>query len=78
METPKRVLCHTVSEDPDEMLHDAAFHQGLHCLLKLKHLSGTRIHVHHNLDNSTFPPSKNILSSPILIALISGSTVAQW
>ena len=21
----------TNSEDPDEMLHDAAFHQGLHC-----------------------------------------------
>ena len=21
------------SEDPDEMLHNAAFHQGLHCLL---------------------------------------------
>ena len=21
------------SEDPDEMQHDAAFHQGLHCLL---------------------------------------------
>ena len=24
------------SEDPDEMLQDAAFHQGLHCLLKKK------------------------------------------
>ena len=24
------------SEDPDEMQHNAAFHQGLHCLLKLK------------------------------------------
>ena len=23
------------SEDPDEMQHDAAFHQGLHCLLRL-------------------------------------------
>ena len=22
------------SEDPDEMLHNVAFHQGLHCLLK--------------------------------------------
>ena len=22
------------SEDPDEMLHKAAFHQGLHCLLR--------------------------------------------
>ena len=24
------------SEDPDEMLHNAAFHQGLHCLLRQK------------------------------------------
>ena len=24
------------SEDPDEMQHDAAFHQGLHCLLSFK------------------------------------------
>ena len=24
----------TNSEDPDEMLHFAAFHQGLHCLLR--------------------------------------------
>ena len=24
------------SEDPDEMPHNAAFHQGLHCLLRLK------------------------------------------
>ena len=24
----------TNSEDPDEMLHDAAFHQGLHFLLR--------------------------------------------
>ena len=26
------------SEDPDEMLHTAAFHQGLHCLLSEKEL----------------------------------------
>ena len=24
----------TNSKDPDEMLHNAEFHQGLHCLLK--------------------------------------------
>ena len=24
------------SEDPDEMQHNVAFHQGRHCLLKLK------------------------------------------
>ena len=29
------------SEDPDEMQHDAAFHQGLNCLLRLKQPSGT-------------------------------------
>ena len=32
------------SEDPDEMQHNAAFHQCLHCLLLLKQLSGTEIH----------------------------------
>ena len=35
LETPKRVSL-TNSEDPDEMQHNAAFHQGLHCLLRLK------------------------------------------
>ena len=34
------------SEDPDEMQHNATFHQGLHCLLRLKQPSGTEIH--HN------------------------------
>ena len=34
------------SEDQDEILHNAAFYQGLHCFLRLKHLSGTDIH--HN------------------------------
>ena len=38
------------SEDPDEMQHNAAFHQGLHCLLKSKQCSGTEI---HNLEKST-------------------------
>ena len=40
------------SEDPDEMQHNAAFHQGLHCLLRLKQPSVTEIHVHHNIENS--------------------------
>ena len=30
----------TNSEDPDEMQHNAAFHQGLHCLVRLKQPSG--------------------------------------
>ena len=29
----------TFSENPDEMLHYAAFHQGQHCLLRLKQSS---------------------------------------
>ena len=34
------------SDDPDEMQHDAAFHQGLHCLQTLKQPSGTEIHLY--------------------------------
>ena len=36
------------TEDLDEMQHDAAFHQGLHCLLRLKQPSGKEIH--HDLE----------------------------
>ena len=36
------------SEDPDEMQHKAAFHLGLHCLLRLKQPPGKEIH--HNLE----------------------------
>ena len=32
-------------EDPDEMQHDAAFHQGLYCLQILKQPPGTDIQV---------------------------------
>ena len=56
------------SEDPDEMQHNAAFHQGLHCLLKLKQPSGTEIH--HNLEYSTCGPLKYTMGSPILIISI--------
>ena len=31
------------SEEPDETQHCAAFHQRLHCLLRLKQPSGTEI-----------------------------------
>ena len=55
-------------EDPDEMQHNAAFHQGLHCLLRLKQPSGTEIH--HNLENSTFVPFKYTMGSPINIVSI--------
>ena len=33
------VLTSAGSEDSDEMLHNAAFHQGLHCLLTQKRIS---------------------------------------
>ena len=49
------------SEDPDEMQHNAAFHQCLHCLLRL----GTEIH--HNIENSTCNPLKYKMGSSILI-----------
>ena len=51
-------------EDPDEMQHNAAFHQGLHCLLRLKQTSGTKIY--HNCD-----PLKHKMGNPILIVSIS-------
>ena len=35
-----------ISEDVDEMQHNAAFHSGLHCLLRSKQTSG--IEIHHN------------------------------
>ena len=53
------------SEDPDEMQHNAAFHQGLHCLLRL----GTEIH--HNIENSTCDPLKYKMGSSILIVSLS-------
>ena len=33
------------SEDPDEMQHNAAFHQGLHCLQRLKKSSGIELYL---------------------------------
>ena len=38
-------------EDPDEMQHNAAFHQDLQCLLRLKQSLGTGIH--HFRDRNT-------------------------
>ena len=54
----------TNSEDQDEMQHNAAFHQGLHFLLRLKQPAGTVIR--HNLENSTCDPLKYSIGSPIL------------
>ena len=56
------------SEDSDEMQHYAAFHQGLHCLLRLKQPSGAEIH--HNLENFTCHPLHHTMDKPILIVSI--------
>ena len=58
----------TNSKDPDEMQHNAEFHQGLHCLLRLKQPSG--IEIHHNLENSSCDPLKYTIGIPILIVSI--------
>ena len=52
------------SVDPDEMQHNAAFHLGLHCLLRLKPPLGTEIH--HDLENFICDPLKYTIGSPIL------------
>ena len=56
------------SKDPDEMQHNAAFHQGRHCLLRLKQPSGTEIP--HTFELSTCDPLKYLVSYPILIVSI--------
>ena len=56
------------SEDPDEMQQKAAFHQGMHCLLRLKQHLGTEIH--NYCENSSSDTLKYTMGSPILIALI--------
>ena len=53
------------SEDPDEMQHYAAFHQGLHYLLRLKQPSGTK--TPGNLENSTCDPFKYTMGSPMYL-----------
>ena len=43
------------SEDPDEMQHNAAFHEGLYCLLILKGQSGTEnINIKKNLPATSY------------------------
>ena len=37
------------SEDPDEMQHHAAFHQGLHCLITIKTTFRDSSIIHHTL-----------------------------
>ena len=54
------------SEDPDEMLHNAAFHQGLHCLLRQKQISEKEIHFYFEI--ITCDPSIYIMDHPRFIA----------
>ena len=53
------------SEYPDEIQHKAAFHHGLHVLLRSKS-SGT----HPTLETLTFDPLKHIIDNPVDIAHI--------
>ena len=50
------------------MQHNAAFHHGLHCLLRLKQPSGKEIH--HDLENFVCDPIGCIVGIPILIVSI--------
>ena len=56
------------SEDPDEMQHEAAFHQGLHCLLRV--IQPSRTEKKHNLEVSFCDPFKCTMGSPIVIVSI--------
>ena len=58
----------TNSEDPDEMQHKAAFHQGLDYLLRFKEPLGTQIH--NTYDDSTCEPSTHTMDSAKLIVPI--------
>ena len=53
------------SEDPGEIQHNAAFHQGLHRLLRLNQPSRTE--KQHNLENTTCGPLKYSTGSQLLI-----------
>ena len=66
------------NENPDEIMHYAAFHQGVHCLPRLIQPSGTEIH--YTLDNSTCDPLKYKMASPILfVSICMGKSIRiQW
>ena len=55
----------TNSEDPDEMLHNAAFHQGLRCLLRQNLASEKEIQ--YFLEIITCDPSIYTMDHPDLI-----------
>ena len=51
------------NDDPDKMLHDAAFHQGLHCSLR-QNIQRKKF---NNLEIITYYPSINRLDYPDFI-----------
>ena len=56
------------------MQHNAAFHQGLHCLLMLKQPSGKEIH--YSLENFACDPLKYTMGSLILtVAICMGKSI---
>ena len=67
--TPEGVLLQTVKTQMKCRIINAAFHQGLHCLLRLKQSSGTEIH--HYLENCTCDPLKYTMGRPVLIVSMS-------
>ena len=68
-EIPKQIK--TKIEDPD----NAAFHQGLHCLLRLKQFSETEMH--NNLETTTFDPLKYKMGYPRLVVLFDFINLTQ-
>ena len=64
------------SIDPDEMQHNAVFHQGLHCLLQIKQPAGTEIY--HTIETSTCDPLNNTMDSPIFIVLKSMENPSEY
>ena len=56
------------SEDPDEMPHNAAFHQGLHWLLSQNQISERKIQ-YLFLEIITFDPSIYTMDNPDFIVL---------
>ena len=52
-------------EDPDEMPHNAAFHQGLNCLLRLKGTSEKEIQFYFKI--ITCDPSISTINHPKFI-----------
>ena len=63
-------------EDLDKMQHNAAFYQGLHCLLRLKQPSGTVI---HQIKYSTCDPLQYKMGSLIFtVSICNGKNPSEY